>query len=57
MIQVHIVVRDGLIQAVYTDTESKVDITIHDLDTDNYDDILEAEAFITQLATYAKRVY
>ena len=55
MKQVHIVVHDGLVQAVYTDAD--VAITIHDLDTDDRDDYLETKAFIAQVAKYVKQVY
>lgn len=55
MKKVHIVVRQGLIQAVYA--EHDVDVEIHDLDVDNEEEWLEAEAVVAQLPEFAKQIY
>lgn len=42
---IHIVVKDGLIQAVYADKNLDIDVAIYDLDTDDneeYDNLLTA---------------
>ena len=43
MKKVHIVVRQGLIQAVYAEHGLDVDVEIHDLDVDNEEEWLEAD--------------
>jgi hypothetical protein len=57
MKKVHIVVRQGLIQAVYADHGLDVDVEIHDLDVDNEEEWLEAEAVVAQLPEFAKQIY
>lgn len=55
--KVHIVVRQGLIQAVYTDKGLDVDVAIYDLDTDNEEEWLETEAVVAQLHEFTKQIY
>jgi hypothetical protein len=54
---VHIVVRQGLIQAVYAERGLDIDIVIHDLDIDNEEAWLEEEAVVAQLPEFTKQIY
>lgn len=57
MKKVHIVVRHGLVQAVYAEHGLDVDVVLYDLDADNEEEWLEAEATVAQLPEFAKQVY
>lgn len=57
MRQVHIVVRRGLIEAIYADKSLHVDVVIHDLDTDDEEEWLETEAVVAQLPEFTKQIY
>lgn len=53
---VHIIVEDGLVQAVYAD-DSEVEVILHDLDTDSLDEREEVEREIEDLRRFATQVY
>lgn len=53
---VHIVVQDGLIQEVYAENVD-VEVIIHDLDTDDLEQLKLTEQNIAQLPNLAKKVY
>jgi hypothetical protein len=53
---VHIVVQDGLVQEVYAENVD-VEIVIHDLDTDDYEQLNLTEKDVAQLPDFAKKVY
>lgn len=53
---VHIVVQDGLIQEVYAENVD-VEVIIHDLDTDDLEQLKLTEQNIAQLPNFAKKVY
>lgn len=56
--RVHIIVEDGLVQAVYAEFGLDVDVMIHDLDAcDGAEEFAETEAFVAQLPDFAKQVY
>lgn len=58
MKKVHIVVQDGLIQAVYAEYGLEVDVEIHDLDiTDDKEASFEEEAVVAQLSEFANQIY
>ena len=55
---VHIIVHHGLVQAVWADNGLEVEVMLHDLDTDNEEEFIETEEFISQLLpAFAKQVY
>ena len=53
---VHIVVQDGLVQEVYAENVD-VEVVLHDLDTDDYEQLNLIERYIAQLPDFAKKVY
>lgn len=53
---VHIVVQDGLVQEVYAEGVD-VEVVIHDLDTDDYEQLNLIEKDVAQLPDFAKKVY
>ena len=56
--KVHIIVQHGLVQAVWADNGLEVEVFIHDLDTDDENEYVETEEFISQmLPAFAKQVY
>ena len=56
--KVHIIVHHGLVQAVYADFGLDVDVMLHDLDTEDEEEFVETEEFVTQLLpAFAKQVY
>jgi hypothetical protein len=55
--KVHIVVRQGLIQAIYADKCLDVDVVIYDMDTEDEAEWLEAEAAAAQLPEFTKQIY
>lgn len=58
MKKVHIVVQDGLIQAVYAEYGLEIDVEIHDLDiTDDEEALFEEEAVVAQLSEFANQIY
>lgn len=54
--KVHIVVKDGLVQEVYAENVD-VEVVIHDLDTDDYEQLNLIEKDVAQLPDFAKKVY
>lgn len=54
--RVHIVVQDGLVQEVYAEGV-EVEVLIHDLDTDDYEQLNLIEKDVAQLPDFAKKVY
>lgn len=52
----HIVVQDGLVQEVYAEGV-EVEVVIHDLDTDDYEQLNLIERDVAQLPDFAKKVY
>lgn len=54
---VYIVVEDGLVQAVHASFGLNVDVVLVDLDTDDVEERLDAEAFVAQLPDFAEKVY
>ena len=48
---VHIIVKDGLVQAVYADKDLDVDVVLYDLDTDDEE---EYDTLITALTEVRK---
>jgi hypothetical protein len=55
---VHIVVHEGLVQAVWADEGLEVDVMIHDLDTEDEDEFVETEEFVkNMLPAFAKQIY
>jgi hypothetical protein len=57
MNRVHIVVQNGLVQAVYADHGLDIDVVILDMDTDNEEESAEICEIIAQLPAFAKMVY
>ena len=56
--KVHIVVHEGLVQAVWADEGLDVEVMIHDLDTEDEDEYIETEEFIyNMLPAFAKQIY
>ena len=55
--KVHIVVRDGLIQAVYADKGLDVDVEILDMDTEDEAENNEVCAAIMKLFDFATMIY
>lgn len=56
--KVHIVVHEGLVQAVWADEGIDVEVMIHDLDTEDEDEYIETEEFIhNMLPAFAKQIY
>lgn len=53
---IHIVIQDGLVQEVYAEN-SDVEIVIHDLDTDDYEQLNLVEKDVAQLPDFAKKIY
>lgn len=53
---IHIVVQDGLVQEVYAEN-TDVEIVIHDLDTDDYEQLNLTEKDVAQLPDFAKKIY
>lgn len=54
--KIHIVVQDGLVQEVYAEGV-EVEVVIHDLDTDDYEQLNLTEKDVAQLPDFAKKVY
>lgn len=54
--KIHIVVEGGLVQEVYAEGVD-VEVEIHDLDTDDYEQLNLIEKDVAQLADFAKKVY
>ena len=54
--RVHIIVQDGLVQEVYAEG-AEVEVIIHDLDTDDYEQLNLIEKAVAQLPDFAKKVY
>lgn len=54
--RVHIIVQDGLVQEVYAEGV-EVEVIIHDLDTDDYEQLNLIEKAVAQLPDFAKKVY
>lgn len=54
--RIHIVVQDGLVQEVYAENVD-VEVVIHDLDTDDYEQLDLIEKYVAQLPDFAKKVY
>jgi hypothetical protein len=48
---IHIVVKDGLVQAVYADKDLDIDVVLYDLDTDDNE---EYDTLITTLTEVRK---
>jgi hypothetical protein len=56
--KVHIVVHKGLVQAVWADEGLEVEVMIHDLDTEDEDEFIETEEFVSNmLPAFAKQIY
>jgi hypothetical protein len=56
--KVHIVVHKGLVQAVWADEGLEVEVMIHDLDTEDEDEFVETEEFVSNmLPAFAKQIY
>lgn len=56
--KVHIVVHKGLVQAVWADEGLEVEVMIHDLDTEDEDEYIETEEFVSNmLPAFAKQIY
>lgn len=53
---IHIVVQDGLVQEVYAEGVD-VEVVIHDLDTDDYEQLNLFERDAAMLPDFAKKVY
>lgn len=53
---VHIVVEHGLVQEVYAENVD-VEVVLHDLDTDDYEQLNLIEKDVAQLSDFAKKVY
>lgn len=53
---VHIVVEHGLVQGVYAENVD-VEVVLHDLDTDDYEQLNLIEKDVAQLPDFAKKVY
>ena len=53
---IHIVVQDGLVQEVYTENVD-VEVVLHDLDTDDYEQLNLIEKDVAKLPGFAKKVY
>lgn len=53
---IYIVVQDGLVQEVYTQG-IEAEVTILDLDTDDYEQLNLTEKDVAQLPDFAKKVY
>ena len=51
---VHIVIKDGIVQDAFADTD--VDVVVYDLDTQDPDMLAEVEASVAQLADFAHEV-
>jgi uncharacterized Rossmann fold enzyme len=54
--KVHIIVKDGLVQEVYAENV-EVEVVIHDLDTDDYEQLNLIERDVFLLPGFAKKVY
>ena len=54
--KIHIVVEGGLVQEVYAEN-CDVEVVIHDLDTDDYEQLNLIEKDVAQLPDFAKKVY
>jgi hypothetical protein len=54
--KIHIVVEAGLVQAVYAEGVD-VEVVLHDLDTDDYEQLTLIEKDVAQLPDFAKKVY
>lgn len=53
---IYIVVQDGLVQEVYVQGVD-AEVTILDLDTDDYEQLNLAEKAVAQLPDFAKKIY
>ena len=53
---IHIIVKDGLVQEVYSEG-TEVEVVLYDLDTDDSEEYDITVAAIAQLADFAKKVY
>ena len=53
---VHIVVEHSLVQGVYAENVD-VEVVLHDLDTDDYEQLNLIEKDVAQLPNFAKKVY
>lgn len=56
MKKVHIVVEAGLVQAVFAE-DCEVEVVLHDLDTDDYEQLNLIEKDVAQLPSIATKVY
>ena len=54
--KIHIVVEAGLVQAVYAEGVD-VEVVLHDLDTDDYEQLNLIEKDVAQLPDFANKVY
>lgn len=54
--KVHIIVKDGLVQEVYAENV-EVEVVIHDLDTDDHEQLNLIEQDVLLLPGFAKKVY
>lgn len=54
---IHIVVENGLVQAVYADHGLDVDVVLYDLDTENTAEYAEVTAEVLKLSDRAEMVY
>lgn len=55
--KVHIVVQDGLVQAVYAECGLNIEVELLDLDYDDAEERVEIEASVEQLRDTAVQVY
>lgn len=56
--KVHIIVHEGLVQAVYADFGLDVEVLIHDLDTEDENEFVETKEFVNNvLPAFAKQIY
>lgn len=54
---VHIVVKDGLVQAVYADNDADVDVVVYDFDSDNNEELEAMDKALAEVRSSAKLVY
>lgn len=55
--RVHIIVQDGLVQAVYADDGLDIDVVLLDLDTEDETENAEVREAIRKLSNFATMVY
>ena len=53
---IHIVVEHGLVQEVYAENVD-AEVVLHDLDTDDYEQLNLIEKDVKQLSNFAKKIY